>query len=71
MLLGLNIIKKQILFITDPAQEYIYANFKLEKNKEYIAFVARDDSMLPLLGTEDTAIIEKCSSIKNIKSIYD
>jgi len=38
-----------------------------KKNKEYIAFVARDDSMLPLLGTEDTAIIEKCSSIKNNK----
>ena len=59
--------KKTNSFITDPAQEYIYANFKLEKNTEYIAFDARDDSMLPLLGTEDTAIIEKCSSIKNNK----
>ena len=54
-------------FITDPAQEYIHANFKLDQDKEYIAFIARDDSMLPLLGKEDTAIIERCSDIKNNK----
>lgn len=54
-------------FITDPTQEYINANFNMEKNKEYIAFIVRDDSMLPLLGKEDTAIIEKCSDITNNK----
>ncbi len=59
--------KKNNTFITDPTQEYIYANFRLEENKEYIAFIVRDDSMLPLLGKEDTAIIEKCSDVKNNK----
>ena len=59
--------KKNNTFITDPTQQYIYANFKLDQDKEYIAFIARDDSMLPLLGKEDTAIIEKCSDIKNNK----
>lgn len=59
--------KKNNTFITDPTQEYIYANFKLEENKEYIAFIVRDDSMLPLLGKGDIAIIEKCSDVKNNK----
>lgn len=59
--------KSNNTFITDPTQEYIYVNFKLEENKEYIAFIVRDDSMLPLLGKEDIAIVEKGSDVKNNK----
>lgn len=55
-------------FVTDPTQKYVQSNFKLDEDKEYVAFIARDDSMLPLLGKNDIAIIEKTTEIKNNKT---
>lgn len=48
---------------------YFIFNFSentiLNKNKEYFAFKSQDDSMLPLLGNGDIAILEKTDTYEN------
>lgn len=51
--------KDKSTYIVDSDSNYIMANFKLEKNKEYFAYKVKDESMAPLLGINDIAIIEK------------
>lgn len=46
-------------------EQYITANFIMDKNKEYFAYKINDDSMLPLVGIGDLAIIEKTDSFSN------
>lgn len=52
-------------FVAVSDDHYILANFILEDNKEYFAYKISDDSMLPLLGIGDIAIIEKKNSFSN------
>lgn len=55
--------KNKFIIISD--NKYISINFVIEDNKEYFAYRAKNDDMLPLLGTNDIAIIEKTSNFKN------
>ena len=61
----INYNKEKNTYVVDSDSNYIVANFKLEKNKEYFAYKVKDDAMLPLLGTGDLAIIEKTDKYKN------
>lgn len=66
-------IIREISYITEKkafefyfsGSEYINSNFELDNNKEYFAYKTQDDSMLPLLGIGDIAIIEKTNDYKN------
>lgn len=52
-------------FIIVSDNKTISLNFIPEENKEYFAYRAKDDDMLPLLGVNDIAILEKTSTYKN------
>lgn len=52
-------------YITIPTQKYAYTNITIKDDKEYVAVVSHDDSMIPLIGNGDIVIIEKSSIINN------
>lgn len=56
---------EQNKFIAISDSNFILANFVMEKDKEYFAYKVNDESMLPLLGIGDLAIIEKNDTFKN------
>ena len=58
-------MKKKQQFVVTADNNYISINFDIEDNKEYYAYRVKNDDMLPLLGTNDIAIIEKTSKFSN------
>ena len=56
------------IYITIPTQKYAYTNIEINPDKEYVAIVSHDDSMIPLIGNGDIVIIEKTNEINNGKA---
>lgn len=61
----INFDEKKQQFVVTADNNYISINFDIEDNKEYYAYRVKNDDMLPLLGTNDIAIIEKTSKFRN------
>lgn len=57
--------ENQNKFIVTSDSNNVSINFIVENNKEYFAYQIKDDSMLPLVGIGDIAIIEKSNSYAN------
>ena len=58
-------VSTEFIYFATSGSDFINANFILDENKEYYSYRSQDDSMLPLLGKGDLAIIEKNNSFEN------